>query len=478
MSLRVWLPLDGNLRQQGISNTIVTSTNTTVNSGGKIGSCYSFNGTNSYLTLNPAPLNNNTQEFTYACWFKPNSVHNACLLSNRNQINSAGITIFYYNTGHWFFDVGSRQDFVPSTNVTVNTWNHIVFVYKQNAYRKMYLNGTEVWSTTDAPAATGANTTYGFIGASANTTTTANGNFLNGYLNDVRIYNHALSAAEIHEISQGLILHYKLDDITNDIEDSSGYNNNGQIIGDLIIEPNGPRYTQNIKWNSSSPTDNSETGICYIQSPLSLTTPLQMTVAWWSKPDNGYNNTSNHGAFCTSNNTSRPTDYNSTAFHHRDSGFDICPSDGSGVKRLTFAYTKGSWHHHAVTYDGNIAKAYQDGVKTSEITIGTNKTLASFSQLYIGYSQAGGVKRKTLGNYSDFRVYVTALTADDILQLYHTSAKVDNKQKLHTFELVENQNKIAIDKQGRVLCKELTENTNTKFYKINQAIDTAQIIEF
>ena len=472
MSLRVWLPLNGDLHNQGISNHTIALTNgNTWTSPGKIG--------NNALTLTKLQLivpstscMSGAKEISYAYWIKVNTAWSNDWLDGIRWIETDGSATstarqeFYTNCtliGTWY-----KGGAIYGKAFTPGVWTHLAGTFNYNTGEaKFYINGVLSGSTTNI------NTAYYCRGDFC-----IGDNGVDICENDVRIYDHCLSAAEVREIAQGLVLHYKLDDITNGIEDSSGYNHNGQIIGDLIIEPNGPRYTQNIKWNSSSPTDNSETGICYIQSPLSLTTPLQMTVAWWSKPDNGYNNTSNHGAFCTSNSTSRPTDYNSTAFHHRDSGFDICPSDGSGVKRLTFTYTKGSWHHHAVTYDGNIAKAYQDGVKTSEITVGTNKTLASFSQLYIGYSQAGGVRHKTLGNYGDFRVYVTALSSDDILQLYRTSAKVDNKQKLHTFELVENQNKIAIDKQGRVLCKELTENTNTKFYKTDQVIDTEQIIEF
>ncbi len=39
---------------------------------------------------------------------------------------------------------------------------------------------------------------------------------------------------------------------------------------------------------------------------------------------------------------------------------------------------------------------------------------------------------------SDFRIYTTALSVEDILDLYHTSANVDNLDRLHGFEMVEN----------------------------------------
>ena len=298
--------------------------------------------------------------------------------------------------------------------------------------------------------------------------------------NDARLrYAHFI---KYFTYAQNNVLHagIKLTDLSesNDIEDSSGYNHNGTIIGDLILGEKQGRYSNSLRWNSSAPTVNSEEGICYIQTPFTLTTPLQMSVTWWAKPETGYGSSGYHAAFCTSNNASRPSDYNTTAFHHRDEGFDIYPSDGSGVKRLSkFTYTLGSWHHYAVTYDGTTARGYRDGVLTVSVTVGTNKTLATFTQLYIGYSQAGGVKRKTLGNYSDFRIYVTALSAEDILQLYHTSAKIDNKQNLHTFELVEPATRISINKQGQILCNELEETSATKFFKTNQIIETNNLIE-
>jgi hypothetical protein len=38
------------------------------------------------------------------------------------------------------------------------------------------------------------------------------------------------------------------------------------------------------------------------------------------------------------------------------------------------------------------------------------------------------------GNYSDIRMYCTALSAEDILDLYHTSANIDDLYNIHSFE--------------------------------------------
>lgn len=55
----------------------------------------------------------------------------------------------------------------------------------------------------------------------------------------------------------------------------------------------------------------------------------------------------------------------------------------------------------------------------------------------MGLGRAGGVYRQIKQKISDFRIYATALSADDILDLYHTSANIDNLQNIHEFELNE-----------------------------------------
>ena len=79
------------------------------------------------------------------------------------------------------------------------------------------------------------------------------------------------------------------------------------------------------------------------------------------------------------------------------------------------------------------------------------------------------------GKLSDFRIYCTALSAEDILDLYHTSAKIDKTGKVHTFEFVEDEN-MKITKTGITEWVELIEEIgNAKFN--SQYISANEFIE-
>ncbi len=67
MSLQVWLPLNGDLHNQGLANVAVTNNGATIDSSGKIGKCYSFNG-NNYITLPISLLSNFTNEISITAW--------------------------------------------------------------------------------------------------------------------------------------------------------------------------------------------------------------------------------------------------------------------------------------------------------------------------------------------------------------------------------------------------------------------------
>lgn len=215
MSLQIWLPLTKDLRNLGIKDSSVTSTGATYNStSGKLGGCYSFNGS-AYLMGTQNFITNNTENWTFACWMKLNATTTGqTLFSCRSEVSANGITIFYYGST-WLIDDGVRWQFTPTVTIAANTWYHVCVVRKKGVGKYLYINGVLDSSTTTLGTPTKVNTTCYAIGMCHNGATTASGNPLNGYLNDVRFYNHALSVAEIKELAKGLVVHYKLDEFTS-----------------------------------------------------------------------------------------------------------------------------------------------------------------------------------------------------------------------------------------------------------------------
>lgn len=206
--LKVWIPGTTDFKDQGLNGTTITNTGVTIDTAGKLGGCLYFNNTGN-LVGSPGPLSNSTSDWTFACWMKGASFSNSgCLFSERTAVASTGITIF--NGSSWYIDDGARWTITPTTTISVNKWYHICIVRKGGVGKYFYINGVLDSSTVTTGTASSVNTQSFVIGSSQQSSSTVSGNQFNGYLNDIRIYDNALSPREIAEIAKGLILHYPL----------------------------------------------------------------------------------------------------------------------------------------------------------------------------------------------------------------------------------------------------------------------------
>lgn len=211
MSLIVWLPLNGDLNNQGLSNATVTASGATVNSSGKIGSCYSFDGSDDYISLIGDAVNNcfkgGTQQFSIAFWVYRADATRGIVLGDYGLTNAINFNL-EFNTSHQFrFYWNGSPDKAFSAAVTASAWSHVVFTYNGTAI-KYYLNGAlkETYAITLSEKTKTSGAAW-YLGRDSRTGTTA----LNGRLNDVRIYDHCLSTKEVKEISKGLVLHFPMD---------------------------------------------------------------------------------------------------------------------------------------------------------------------------------------------------------------------------------------------------------------------------
>ena len=207
MGLQIWIPGTTDFRDQGLNNSTITNSAVTITANGKLGNClYIHNG---HLMGAPGPLSNTTNDWTFACWMKVNSVHNGCLFSERTGVNSKGITIIYYSS-QWLIDDGSRWQFTPTIAIEPDIWYHVCVVRCKGVGIFLYINGELDKSTANTGDPTSVDTAHFAVGDSQDSSSTASGNQFDGYLNDIRLYDDALDVEQIKKIARGEVIHWSL----------------------------------------------------------------------------------------------------------------------------------------------------------------------------------------------------------------------------------------------------------------------------
>ena len=236
MALKVWLPLNGDLKNYGCSEATTNIYGATVNTAGKIGSCYSFDGSDDYISINCPALysifTGQTQPFSIAFWVYHNDSTRAIIFGDYSLSGTIQFNIeLTISHGLRFYWAGS-PDKKFSENVGLQQWTHIAITYNGSKIN-LYKNGIKSSDSYNSALAAKNKTSGDFyLGRDSRTGDTA----FNGKLNDFRIYDHCLSAAEVKEISQGLVLHYKLDGFFGGVGENLVIN--GDIRSDLTYWSN------------------------------------------------------------------------------------------------------------------------------------------------------------------------------------------------------------------------------------------------
>lgn len=217
MSLQVWLPFtDGTLRQQGSKRVTVSSGGTvSLSNSGKLGKCATFTSTAGGLTIPPAAMTSFTTKCSICFWLKINgwgSSYDTYFQAGTGSTPWAAYIFGFLRNGTnstICFTIGngssaSNNSYLSSA-LSLDTWYHVALTYETGKV-KIYLNGNldHEYTTSIVPAFSSiTKISIGRSNSDNNYQTQCN-------MNDLRIYDDCLSAAEIHNIAQGLVLHYPL----------------------------------------------------------------------------------------------------------------------------------------------------------------------------------------------------------------------------------------------------------------------------
>ena len=117
--------------------------------------------------------------------------------------------LYTYPAGNRIQNTANGQ-YNSGISFTYGQWNHFLGTFDGSSL-KTYINGVLV----NTKAITNGILSRSKLTIGARCRGSSYDTFFQGKINDVRIYDHCLSAAEVREVAQGLVLHYKLDGFNN-----------------------------------------------------------------------------------------------------------------------------------------------------------------------------------------------------------------------------------------------------------------------
>ena len=192
----------------------------------------------------------------------------------------------------------------------------------------------------------------------------------------------------------------------NNIEyDLSGYKNNGIKVGTFTYTTDTPKYNSSTHFNSTS---------SYIQTTNLTTTGFgnSYSFSWWAKISSV---TPMHWGF--SDGIRLNGMYTGRLWNTGDSSNN--PLYNPGTTTQVTAPTVNVWHHWVMTGDGTTCKVYKDGVLWA--TAKTYKAISGTTIIINGWDTSTSYSSDNY-SISDFRIYATALSAEDVQFLYQSGS--------------------------------------------------------
>lgn len=295
MGLLVWLPLNGNMKNQGLSNvTITNNPSAPTFADGKLGKGLSCSGSVNWR-ISPITLSSEAS----ICWWSKTTVNSkmAWVLES-----TASPLLCNYESGIYTLNTGdgTRNPFVTSSNANVSVlhdgkWHHFVMTFGSGV-AKLYIDGTYrgTAQTFKSPACTNS------IIKIAGDYNRAHSYDWNGMLSDFRVYDYCLSPKEIKDISMGLCLHYKLEGsetppvdnlfagtaMTPDVQ--------ATFVGNSSTEWNKP-----FRWYNGNATNHSFSNTIPAEDTIKLNQKANLGIAFLRKAtDIGLTSSSNYTISC------------------------------------------------------------------------------------------------------------------------------------------------------------------------------------
>jgi hypothetical protein len=431
---------DGNANDNSGNGYNATLVNGPTFTTGQLGQAVNFDGSNDHASLPIGNVVSSLNDFTIATWVKLDTTGSWRRIFDFGTGTSANMFLTPQSgSGTVRFAIttsggGSEVQINGTSALPTGAWTHVA-VTKSGNTGTLYVNGAQVGQNTSMPLNPSnlGNTNQNWLGRSQY----SGDSYLDGQIDDFRIYNRALSGSEVQNLSNpggptdtptatgtatftptvtptptitptlppgSVWAQYSFEGNAND---SSGNGRNGMLVNNPTFVAG--RVGQAVNLSGSSQYVSLPTGIVNGMNDFTITTWVRLdTTGNWRR-------IFDFGTGTTTNMFLVPQSGSSTV------RFAITTGGAGGEQQIngTPVLPTGTWKHIAVTKSGNTAMLYVDGVQVAQNTSMTlsPSSLGNTTNNWIGRSQYSSDAYLD-AQIDEFRIYNRALSGSEILALF------------------------------------------------------------
>ena len=386
---------------QNFTINTYTGNGSTQSIEGKIGTAASFNGSSSVIQA--SGLNqffNNWNDASWSAWINTTDTSAQFIVSSSTDSQNYKLigTIDSNKFGIVVRKSGTVYLGTSTTDVNDGNWHHIAASYDNSTGTvKGYVDGSEEISFTTGGSSSGTFTVYDFcIGANKQNSNVYNP--LDGKLDQVRIFDKALSSSEVTTL-YGENNASSTKSTTDIFDDGSGvalyeFEEGAKDTGSYSYGTGAIDSGQSAVFNGSNNriTKSPVTGFPGGNSARSVSVWVKQTVSNISQCILMWGTGSGNRAFALYPNYTQLT----------------ILTYGASVS-TGYNFTLNQWTHIVVTHDGTTTKVYADGSLVHSFTYSYNTSTANFIIGNVSWSNV-----PFTGQIDQVRIYSSALSASDV----------------------------------------------------------------
>jgi len=405
---------------------------------GKYGKGGKFNGSSDYVQGgNGSSLGFSNGNFTVEGWFYFSNDDDGGIIISKGGYSANDGWIVYIGAAserklHCKGNAVTGTDFnIKSDSTLAGGWHHFACLYNSGGTAKIYIDSilnTENASLASSNYDTATNLTIG-------TNNDHSSYFLNGLIDDVKIYNYARTAGQIvedmnagHPIGGSpvgsQVAYYKFDEGSGSTANNAGFGGSA-LNGTFGATTAAPAWNNDGKFGKALQFDGND----YVNTgnPTALQITSDLTISAWVNVDN-IDPSLGRGIVSKFYNTNGNRGYrfgigSSTGVLN----FQIS-SDGtnSTTKSSTTAIQPKKWTYVAVVYNApqGTADFYING-QLDRQTIGLYNSIYNVGQSFqIGTWDTNAANHSFVGKIDEVKIYNTALTADQIKLDYNQGSSL------------------------------------------------------